>query len=130
MIFLGLTEVQTEIVKSTSLGESYLDISERLGIEPLEAMQEDIIASEILKRRWRKNEFDVRKAIRAMLLLFVCVWMSGIAYYDNSHVSISDLGDDIQRVRTRTRTRSRTRTDMSDDDSDDIILNPVRDKTC
>lgn len=130
MIFLGLTEVQTEIVKSTALGESYLDISERLGIEPLEAMQEDIIASEILKKRWRKNEFDVRKAIRAMFLLFVCIWMSGIAYYDNSHVNIADLGDDIQRVRTRTRTRSRTRIDMSDDDSDDIILNPVRDKTC
>lgn len=130
MIFLGLTEVQTEIVKSTSLGESYSDIADRLGIEPIKAMEEDIIASEILKSLWSKSEFDVRKAIRAMFLLLVCIWMSGVAYYDYSHVDLADIGSDIQRAKSRTRTRSRTRIDMGDDDSDEIILRPVRDRAC
>ena len=134
MIFLGLTQRQTDIVKSTQLGESYKDIATRLGMEEWEVIAEDFIALDILAKRWRQDEREVKRKIQATFLLFICLLMSWQSFTQtvsslNSTIELGMVNNDesreINMIRTRTRTRSRSRKssgDCSGEDYCNIVL--------
>lgn len=89
MQFLGLTHRQSEIVRLIYSGDSYSDVGERLSLSEREVISEEFIALSILSERWQQKEVDVKKQLKSLFLLALCLFLSyhnfaqNLAHYED-----------------------------------------------
>lgn len=101
MQFLGLTQRQSEIVRLVYSGESYSQVSKELELSEREVIKEEFIALSILSDRWQQKEADIKKQLKSLFLLALCLFLSYHNFAQNlAHYEDFDNGDFDRVTRT------------------------------
>lgn len=101
MQFLGLTNRQSEVVRLVYSGGSYSEVGQALSMSEREVICEEFIALSILSERWKEKEVDVKKQLKSMFLLVLCLFLSYHNFAQNlAHYEDFDNGDFNRVTRT------------------------------
>ena len=73
MILLGVTSLQSEVLRQVNKGRSYRDIATDLNISEANVIYEEMSALATLSRRWSKSERDVKQMLCGILLILLSI---------------------------------------------------------